>query len=72
MIKNKTKHFTEVSVSGGCLVRICNRTKGNLVFSGNPQLQIEDEDGFEQYVNLSNEQIDEIIEALQLAKQLVE
>lgn len=72
MIKKKTKNFTEVSVCCGCLVRVVNRTKGSLMFPGNPQLQIADEDDFEQYVNLTNEQIDEIIAALQEAKQLVE
>lgn len=42
------------------------------MFLGHPQLVVEDEDGFDQYVDLSNEQIDEIIEALQNAKKLVE
>ncbi len=68
MILEQTKTFTKISVMKGCIVTICNKSKGTFLFPGNAQLQIEDEDGFDQYVDLSDEQIDEIILALQKAK----
>ena len=36
-----------------------------------PQIQIIDEDDFQMHTNLSDEQIDEIVEVLQAAKQMV-
>lgn len=68
MILEQTKTFTKISVMKDCTVTICNKSKGTFLFPGNAQLQIEDEDGFDQYIDLSDEQIDEIILALQRAK----
>ena len=71
MIKEKTKYYTDIQVLGGNTLRICNRNKGSFLFSGTPQIQIIDEDDFQMHTNLSDEQINEIIEALQAAKQMV-
>lgn len=71
MIREKTKYYTDIQVFGRNTIRICNRTKGTSLFPGTPQIQITDEDGFQTSTNLSNKQIDEVIEALQAAKQVV-
>lgn len=71
MIREKTKYYTDIQVLGGNTIRICNRNKGSLLFSGTPQIQIIDEDDFQMHTNLSDEQIDEIVETLQAAKQMV-
>lgn len=71
MIREKTKYYTDIQVLGGNTIRICNRNKGSFLFSGTPQIQIIDEDDFQMHTNLSDEQIDEIVEVLQAAKQMV-
>lgn len=70
MIRQKTKYYTDISVRGN-VVRICNRSKGSFLFPGNPQLQIRNADCTDACVNLSDNEIDEIITALQEAKQMV-
>lgn len=72
MIREKTKYYTDIQVLDGNTIRICNRTKGLFLFSGNPQIQIIDEDGFQMCTNLLDVHIDELIEVLQSAKKMVE
>ena len=70
MILKKLENRTEIETSG-MLIRVCNKRKETSVFSkGLPQLQVEDEDGFGGYVNLTDEAIDALCEALQRAKQI--
>lgn len=72
MIQAKTKYCTDINV-GDAMVKVCNRSKGSFLFPGSPQLQILDEDNYiDAYVNLSDQEIDEIIEALQKAKIMVD
>lgn len=71
MIKGKTKYYTEIQVLGGNIIRICNRNKGSSFFPGNPQIHLVDENGFSMCTNLSDEQIDTLIEVLQSAKKMV-
>ena len=68
MIREKTKYYTDIQVLGGNTIRICNRNKGSFLFSGTPQIQIIDEDDFQMHTNLSDEQIDEIVEVLQMSQ----
>lgn len=71
MIKGKTKYYTEIQVLGGYTIRICNRTKGSFLFSGNPPIHLVDENGFSMCTNLLDEHIDTLIEVLQSAKKMV-
>ncbi len=68
----KEKYFTEVSTNGCGIVRVVNRhesaVKGFPIFV---QLQIERGSEYV-YAYLLDEQVDELIEALRIAKTVVE
>ena len=68
----KEKYFTEVSANEDGIVRVCNRKEGAVKgFSSFVQLQIETDDE-DAYVSLRDEQVDELIEALRIAKTVIE
>jgi hypothetical protein len=69
----KRRDMTRITVSDeNKVITVCYKTKGNIT-GDDPQLYIEDEDGFEPgYINLKDEEIDELIKALERSKKVIQ